>query len=316
MRLINTGKAKYSVSDHYHTDGQDDSSRREPKKDPKSSSKEESENLAALREDVENQSNALKLMFTTGVSVEPKDPLQAALWMEVTTRTKKVARRGSYISALLSDWSKSVTGKWEVPDPIVKELESVVENLVRHQEELMFVRPEVKEEFKTIAADLDRQSRYWVRRFVPTSDRVLIQPGQTDHLAYALFLIITEGDVAEIKDMLNLYLRYNHTVYIPDWVDVRSVVLYPVLLRLAEDVRNKLGSPEPAVNEDVEEEPIDPDAELGQEDQAIDEESESGLGEEDELSEESDETEPTETTPEEEPFDSELESLSATDEGF
>ena len=292
MRLININKKTFSLADHYHTDGQDDSE--EPKTDNGDDSKppkppkkgknsavpdEESDNLKALRADIENQSNALKLMFTTGVSVEPKDPLQAALWMEVTTRTKNVARRGSYISALLSDWCRSVTGKWDVPEAIVKDLEPVVENLTRHQEELMFVRPEVKEEFRSIAADLDRQSRYWVRRFVPTSDRVLIQPGQTDHLAYALFLIITEGDIAEIKDMLNLYLRYNHTVYIPDWVDVRSVVLYPVLLRLAEDVRNKLGSAEePAVSEDIEEEDMDPDAEIGQEDQAIEEESEEGFG--------------------------------------
>ena len=307
MRLI---KARnFTVSDHYHTDRQDDSYSRDSKRTNSKNKRIKVDDVDLLRKDIKDQAEALKLMFNTGVSVEPRDPLQAALWMEVITRTKKLTRRSKYINALLSDWCKSVSGKWEVPKAILDEMEQVIEELTRHQEEIMFVSPEIKEEFRNIASELDLQTRYWVRRFVPTSDKVLIQPGQTDHLAYALFLIITEGDIAEVKDSLNLYLRYNHALYIPDWVDVRSVVLYPVLLRLAENVRNKLGSTEPQA-EAIEEEPADMDAEVGQDEMEMDE---SDLGAEDGLAEdEFVEEEPEETEIPEEPFDSELESLNAT----
>ena len=211
-----------------------------------------------MQSDLESRLSLLRHLFGNGLITEPREPLLGALWTSVYYKMRGTPPPERYINAKLEDWSLDITGKWEIPKSILESLEKVVDELVKFQEELMMQNHDTQENFKDIASEIEKQERYWTRRFVPAGE--LLKPAKSDHLAFAIWLVATEGSPKALRDAINNYLRYTSPYYIPDWYDVRRSIFYPTLIRIAAAVNKKLRhiqKPKPEEEPDMPEKPKD-----------------------------------------------------------
>ena len=214
-----------------------------------------------LAQNLKDRNSEIKSFFRQHVNLQPRDPLLGALWTVLRYEERRIEPPRHYITALLQNWALAITGKWQVPTEVEKALDKVLDELRLDKEELMLQSHETAQQFQQIAYELDLQERDFVRRLIPTGgkDGLLVEPASTDYIARAIWLIITDGDITEIKDALNKYLYFVTApqAYIPEWYDVRQSVFYPVLQRVANVIQQKLPNPE-APDEEAQE---DSDAE-------------------------------------------------------
>ena len=175
-----------------------------------------------------------------GLTAEPPSPLFGLLWTRVHYAMKQQPPPELYLERLLSDWALDITGQPEVSAEVRAALDKAAEALLEFREMQMVKAASTKEVLRQLATQIERNERYWIRRLF--SGKVIVEPARTDYMAYALYLVVTEGSEADLKEAINDYLWYNTNtaVYLPEWYDVRQSVFYPVLLRIADLIHGKM----------------------------------------------------------------------------